>query len=405
MERVPVAAVVALVAAPAPLRGAWATRGALLSSAWYGNHTFTLDEIFGHIDEAGTTADAPALAKQQIGAPRYAVRACQTVYTSVDHTGQEIPVSGVVLVPQRPGSLLLLFYQHATIIENKSAASDVGNSGQTKALMGAFATAGYLVAMTGYVGTGLETQYPGEYLYAASESANGADTIPAMQTLLGQLGVQRNGQLFLSGCPEGGQAVSALAELLQAGYPQYPVTAAAFMEGPYDMTTVMNTFLDTPGGVTPDDMPVGTLISAKAVCAYQNIHNWGPMAPIFRCPNDRRVQEDFSRPNPPILQLAVDFPADTRSIFEPAFLASARSGQAAAGIAANNTDDRIPRVPVTFISSTGDTLVLCAVTQGTSTRMRDQGGTVSLLTTHYPPNHLQKYFPAVALSRTVFDPL
>lgn len=34
----------------APLRGAWATRGALLSSAWYGNHTCTLDEIAGYVD-------------------------------------------------------------------------------------------------------------------------------------------------------------------------------------------------------------------------------------------------------------------------------------------------------------------------------------------------------------------
>ncbi|MCX7971168.1 MAG: hypothetical protein N3A57_06355 [Negativicutes bacterium] len=382
-----------------------AARGDLVSYSLYGGQPFSTDQITGFVNNAGTTADALDLARQQIGPAQYPVAAYQIVYTSINHTGQQIPVSGVVLVPQHSSPMPLLVYQHATIIEDSSAPSDVAHSGQTQALMGAFATQGYVVAMSDFVGTGLETQFPSEYLYAASEAANGVDIIPAALTLLQKLGVQTNGRLFLSGYSEGGQAVSALADLIQGSYPQYSVTAAAFMEGPYDMTQVMNNFLQTPGGVKLDDMPVGSLICAKAIYAYQGIYNWGQMSTIFRYPYDVRVKRDFGQPNPPMWQLAADYPANTTDMFLPAFLKSAESGPVAANIAANDTNNWVPKMPVTFISSTGDTLIPFTVTQDTYQLMLGKGGNVKLLTTQYPLNHLQNFFPAVALSRTIFDPL
>lgn len=375
-------------------------RGQLLSTNWYNNQIFTTNQCAQFIQSAGTTKQAIAWAQKEVQ-PQYPVKAYQITYTSVDHTGALIPVSGVVLIPQATGPMPLLIYQHATIIENSAAPSQVSSSAQTKALMSVFASGGYVVAMTDYVGTGLVTNYPSEYLYAASEAANGADIIPATQTLLTNLNIQTNGQLFLTGYSEGGQAVSALAGLLQSN--NVDVTAATLMEGPYNMTTVMSNFL--ANSIVLELLPVGSLISAKAIYAYDTIYSWGSLSGIFRYPYAGRVQKDFSVPNPSILSLALSFPYNTASMFKPSFLADARSGQVATNIASNNTDAWVPSAfPVTILTSLYDTLIPPEVAIDTYNKMLDAGSTtVRFDHSVFPLNHLQNFFPSIVQSKLIFD--
>lgn len=384
-----------------------ANRGDITYQRFY--KTFTTVDAVNLIKKAakGTTSESAKWSVNQLGSPTYSVDAYIIEYVSIDHTGEQIPVSGVVLIPQQADPMPLLIYQHATILENSQAPSIsiTSDSGQANTLLGSFASHGYIVAMSDFVGTGQPNcvKYPSEYLYADSEAANGVDMLIATEQLLEQLKVKTNGQLFLSGYSEGGQAVSALADLMQSDFPQYPVTAAVFMEGPYNMNTVMNNFLDTPGGIVLDGMAVGSLICTKAIYTYQNIYDWGAMDTIFNKPYDTRVSSDFSKPNTSMIKLGVDFPKETDDMFIPSFLANAKTGAVSTDIATNNTDNWIPQMPVTFLTSSADTLIPGAVTQATYEKMLNAGGNVSMETTQYPLNHLQNYLQSIIQSKGIFD--
>lgn len=384
-----------------------ANRGDITFQRFY--KTFTPADAVAFIKKAGkgTTPESAKWSTAQLGAPKYSVNAYIIEYVSIDHQGEKIPVSGIVLVPQLTEPMPLLVYQHATILENSKApsVSISSHSGQSNTLLGSFASYGYIVAMSDFVGTGQPNclNYPSEYLYADSEAANGVDMLIATEQLLEQLKISTTGQLFLSGYSEGGQAVSALADLIQSDYPQYPVTAAVFMEGPYEMNTVMNNLLETPGGVILDGAAVGSLICAKAIYAYQNIYDWVSMTAIFNKPYDMRVAKDFDNPNTSMITLAVNFPKNTDQMFSDAFLTNVKSGPASSDIAANNTDNWVPKMPVTFLTSSADTLIPGAVTQGTYEKMLNAGGNVTMATTQYPLDHLQNYLQSIVQSRNIFD--
>lgn len=382
-------------------------RGDLTYQRFY--KTFTPSDGASFIEKAGktTTKESAAWSVSKLGTQKYSVDAYIIEYVSINYNGDKIPVSGVVLVPRSANEMPLLVYQHATIMANNKApsVSITSGSGQSNTLLGSFASDGYIVAMSDFVGTGQPNclEYPSEYLYAASEAANGVDMLIATEELLKQLNVTTNGQLFLSGYSEGGQAVSALADLIQREYPQYPVTAAVFMEGPYDMNVVMNNLLETSGGVILDDAAVGSLICAKAIYAYQGIYDWGTMESIFNKPYDTKVTKDFKNPNTSMITLGIDFPKNTDKMFTPDFLISAKSGMASTDIADNNTDDWVPKMPVTFLTSSADTLIPGSVTQAAYEKMLDAGGNVTMETTQFPLDHLQNYLQAIVQSKIIFD--
>lgn len=384
-----------------------ADRGDITYQKFY--QTFTSADAATFIKNAGkaTTSESAKWSTDQLGPPTNSVDAYIIEYVSINHNGEKIPVSGVVLIPQQTTPMPLLVYQHATILENSKApsVSITSDSGQSNTLLGSFACNGYIVAMSDFVGTGQPNclNDPSEYLYADSEAANGVDMLIATEQLLAQLKVKTNSQLFLSGYSEGGQAVSALADLIQSDYPQYAITAAVFMEGPYNMNAVMNNLLETPGGVILDGTAVGSLICAKAIYAYQNIYNWGPMNAIFNPPFDTRIAKDFGKPNTAMVKLAIDFPKNTDNMFYSSFLTNVKSGPASIDIAANNTDNWVPKMPVTFLTSTADTLIPGTIAQATYEKMLSAGGNVTIDNTQFPLNHLQNYLQAIVQSKGIFD--
>ncbi|MCX7971078.1 MAG: hypothetical protein N3A57_05905, partial [Negativicutes bacterium] len=365
------------------------------------------DEIDQFIAEAWLDRPVRQMVRQQIGPARYDVTAYQMVYTSVDHLEREVPVSGAVLVPAVPDqpALPLLIFLHATIFDNRSAPSNVDSSAQARAAMAVFAAAGYIVVMPDYIGSGLVTGVPDEYLYSRTAAANGLDTIVAARQLLVRLAVSTSGRLFVAGYSEGGAAASALGRLLQAHCRQYRVTALAMMAGPYDMAATVRHLLDAPGGVRIGPLPVGSMICARAVQAWNRIYRWDSSGDIFRPPYRQRVAGDFARPDLPFWHFLLYYPAVTRQLFSDEFLARAAAGPVADDIAANSTDDWLPEMPTAIICSDGDTLIPPAVARATYDKMKAGGGRVTLLTAVYPRDHLDDFWPALALARTFFDPM
>ncbi|MEI6284952.1 MAG: lipase family protein [Bacillota bacterium] len=339
-----------------------------------------------------------------MGSAKNSVRGYQITYVSINHSGKEIPVSGMILVPELPVQQRapLLVYQHATIFKNSAAPSFLDYSNQGKALLSTFATRGYIVALADYVGMGQITDYPVEYLYAASEAANGVDIIPATEQLLTKLGRTTNGQLFLSGYSAGGQAASAMGRLIQNSYPEYNITAMALMEGPYDMTAEME-YLLKPGGVEIGGLAAGSVIGAKAIYSYKNIYQWGSLSDIFKEPYAQCVQKDFSELNPNILLDSLDFKADTALMLQPAFIDSIRIGAAARDVAENNTDDWIPAMPLYLLTSKADVLIPAQITEKTYSKMKESGGNVHLVYIPFLFDHSKNFMPSIVASWKIFS--
>ena len=377
--------------------------------------TFTPEEAMNYINTAGkaTTKESATWVKEQLGEANYFVDAYIVEYASVNSKNDIIPVSGVVLIPQEKEGVLmpLLVYQHGTIIKNNAAPSiSIASksdkaTGQSNTLLGSFAAYGYIVAMTDYAGTGQENclAYPSEYLFSKSEGENGVDILIVTDQLLKEMGVMRSENLFIAGYSEGGQAVSAMGEQLQNNYPEYKVTAAAFMEGPYDMNETMNSLLKTPGGIALGGEPVGSLICAKAIYAYKNIYDWGAMNTVFNHPYDKRVEKQFSNPNTSAIILGLSYPINTQKMFQASFLDNAENGSVAADIAKNNTDDWIPEMPVTIMTSSADTLIPDTIAKKTYEKMLNAGGNVRLEYTKYPLNHLENFLQSIVQAKGIFD--
>lgn len=373
--------------------------------------TFSTNDSKIILCKSSSGADAIAWANTVLGPPQYSVKAYQVKYWSIRFNKQMVLVSGAVLIPQGVDTAMPLYvFQHATILSNNQSPSDIEKSKETQTLAAVIASHGNIVAMTDYVGDGLcaSPDNHDEYLCAQSEAYNGVDILTATHHMLDMLNISTNGKLFVSGYSEGGQAASALARLLQSNYPQYPVTAAAFMEGPYSMTAELNYLLRPPGvDLTMDgiNLHVGSIICGKAVYALNNIYHWtNSMNEIFLNPYDKQVENDFSTSNASILDLLLDFEQNTSSIIKLEFLSRILSGDVAVDIAENNTYEWVPKMPVISLSSPVDTLIPWDAQQPFYQIMKKAAtNNVSMELTPFNLNHLENLLPALVKASQFFQ--
>ena len=73
-------------------------------------------------------------------------------------------------------------------------------------------------------------------MHAESEARSVVDMVLALPAYLSKYGYSWNQQLFLSGYSQGGHGTMAAHQMLEADYPNIPVTASAPMAGPYDLS-------------------------------------------------------------------------------------------------------------------------------------------------------------------------
>lgn len=170
--------------------------------------------------------------------PLSGVQAYRMTYT-MPFLGEEIVVSGAVFEPTDLASdcaLPVHVYMHGTVFERDDVPSFLNGEGQLGFLM---ASLGFTVLMPDYVGLGVDDQHLHPYVHAQSEADAGVYMLHALHAEP-QANPSGNlhdvGQLFLSGYSQGGHAAMALHRELQAGWPQYPVTASAPQSGPYDIS-------------------------------------------------------------------------------------------------------------------------------------------------------------------------
>ena len=145
-----------------------------------------------------------------------------------------INCSGICYVPKHTKKApATLMFGHGTEIRKGRAITD--NDAQQGICLG-FATDGYLALYPDYYGIG---KGDGHHLYqhAWSEGMSFVYMLKAVEELKKELGIETNGQLFLTGYSQGGHASMAAHKYIeQLNDPRFKVTASSPMSGAYDMT-------------------------------------------------------------------------------------------------------------------------------------------------------------------------
>ena len=196
----------------------------------------------------------------------YGVNIYKVEYNTLDADSLPILASGAFFVPVNPSCHVpLASYQHGTILNKEDVPSRLGGG---EVIIGiSMASDGYAVCMPDYLGLG---DSPGlhPYVHAQTEARAVADMLVVSLGICDELGITRNGQLFLLGYSQGGHSTMAAHQLIQEHYGSYfNVTASAPMSGPYDLSGVQADIISS-GGTYPNPGYLPYLLFA-----YNNIYH------------------------------------------------------------------------------------------------------------------------------------
>jgi hypothetical protein len=187
--------------------------------------------------------------------PQYGVKVVRIIYETIGVHGEKTQASGALVIPVGyAGSMALGSYQHGTIIRKTDAPSyaQTGELGVGAAL----ASIGYVMALPDYLGLGFS---PGRhpYVHAKSEATAVVDMLRAVKSYCALQNVGLNGQLFLVGYSQGGQATMAAHREIELYHTnEFQITASAPMAGPQDMSgTMFKVFTSTQAYSSPWYLP------------------------------------------------------------------------------------------------------------------------------------------------------
>lgn len=170
----------------------------------------------------------------------YKVASYEIIYRTLDTQNRLIEASGLLTIPDKGigETSPLLSYQHGTAFLDSDVPSR--SSSSQSAIMNLAAT-GFIVSAPDYLGYARSGSIIHPYLHGESLANASLDMLRASRTMLKNLTVQHNEQLFLVGYSEGGYATLALQRAIQqfnesSDVAEFKVTASSAGGGPYDLS-------------------------------------------------------------------------------------------------------------------------------------------------------------------------
>jgi len=184
-----------------------------------------------------------------------------------------------------------------------------------------FASQGYAVAATDYLGLGDSTYPFHPYLQVNSEATSVIDALRAARTVAAKSGVALSGQVLLTGHSQGGQVTMATQRAIEAtGGSEFNLIASAPSSGPYDLT---QTFLDSLANQSQDAPILATYILTGYNKTYNNVYS--TPTDVFLAPYangiDTLLPVATFADEIPILE-GVTLPLQTNQLLTPSFYSS-----------------------------------------------------------------------------------
>jgi hypothetical protein len=203
---------------------------------------------------------------------QFGVDAYKVIYNTYDYDSTVKIASGLLAVPNNIHcSFTLVNYSHGTTSVQEDVPSRLNGEG----LVGLVAAAnGMVMCEPDYFGMG-DGVWPHYYLHAFTQAMTNIDLLRAAREACQDLGIQLNGELYLSGYSQGGFSTMATHQYIETYFPnEFTVTKSFPGAGSYDMSgamvDLMLSDLDYP---SPGYLPF-------------LIFTWNPIYNIFTNPSD-----------------------------------------------------------------------------------------------------------------------
>ena len=173
------------------------------------------------------------------GKARCDVRVVALNYATVGVNGEAANASGVMLVPAGScanQSYPLVAYAKGSDVQKPRTLANPSDS-ETFLLSAMYASQGYAVVASDYLGFAKSTYSYHPYLHADSEASTVIDSIRAARNAAASLGVGLSGKVMLTGYSQGGHASMAAHRAIErdnAG--EINLVAGAHLAGPYNLS-------------------------------------------------------------------------------------------------------------------------------------------------------------------------
>lgn len=281
--------------------------------------------------------------------------------------------SGVMLVPTgalgspcATAAAPLVAYSRGTDI-NKSRTLANPQDGETLMLMAFFASQGYAVVATDYLGYAKSTYSFHPYLHADSEATSVIDSVRLARRVANAVGVKLSGKVMFTGYSQGGHASMASQRSAERDYgSEFNVVAGAHLAGPYNLAGAMK----VPQAIAGYQIFVPFIITAWQK-VYGNIYT--DPTQVFKPPYAAGISNLLPSPGASATSLITGglLPAGTPdqardALMQPAFLQSMLTDDKApinADAVKNTLFDWKPKAPVLLCGGSGDPTVVQAVHQ------------------------------------------
>ncbi len=255
--------------------------------------SFSSAQYFVSSDFLGSTS-ASSLAIIPGITPNYGVDYYKVIYNTTDAAGAPTIASGGFAIPNNApcDSFALGLYCHGTSL-NKDEVPSRNNS---ESIVGKlFASKGFIMCCPDYLGMG---DSPGlhPYVHAETEATASLDMLRAVREfLLDSMGIEDNGELFITGYSQGGHAAMATHKYIEDNslLTEFNVVASAPASGPYDMSGSQSDLLLSNDPYSNPGYVVYLLASYQLV--YGNLYS--TYADILQFPYDTIVPPYFDGNN------------------------------------------------------------------------------------------------------------
>lgn len=262
--------------------GPAAPRGALYSATELKH--FTAAEI----DAAGEQ-DIALVGKAECG-----VTVVELLYATIGVNGEPAEASAALLLPDapvRPGGYPLLGWAHGTETRRGATQASMAAEAANFDLIAFYASKGYAVVSSDYLGLG-RSNYPFHpYLHAASEASAVVDALRAARNAGPMVGAHYSGQVMLGGYSQGGHAAMAAQRAIEQEHAaEFDLLATAPMSGAYDLS---HTFVEMWSGAGSEGAnALAPLLLTYTVIAMQRVYGNIYTRPedIFRPPFAKEVE-------------------------------------------------------------------------------------------------------------------
>jgi pimeloyl-ACP methyl ester carboxylesterase len=332
-------------------------------------------------------------------------------YATPGVRGENSNASGVLLLPSGAdctAAAPLVAYAKGTDVEKPRTLANPAD-GETFMLAAMYASQGYAVVATDYLGFAKSNYSYHPYLHADSEATSVIDSIRAARNAVSAQGASLNGKVMLAGYSQGGHASMAAHRAIERSLSsEINVVAGAHLAGPYNLSGSMK---------LPDAIAGYQFFVPYLVTAWQKIYGnlYSDVKTAFKAPYADGIESLLPSPTLNYTTLVTsgklpgingETPNQARdALFQPAFSSDILTNpNNATFLAAKKNDllDWTPKSQLMLCGGSGDPTVPPAVHQAVMKKAFDDKGLKNVTSVDVDPYIAATYGPVTLANAATF---